>query len=108
MPTESARCADIRFIQRFLQEDVDREVRVGHMIQHRDLGLLLQLAERLRSFHSISPDCRRLPIHSLGALRVDVFAAAAFGLKPRGVVRVGPVHGLVCRSMGMCRCSEWP
>ena len=108
MPTESARCADVWFVQRLLQEDVDREVRVGHMIQHRDLGLLLQLAERLRSFHSISPDCRRLPIHSLGALRVDVFAAAAFGLKPRGVVRVGPVHGLVCRSMGMCRCSEWP
>jgi len=42
MPTESARCADVRFVQRLLQEDVDREVRAGHVHQHRDPGLLLQ------------------------------------------------------------------
>ena len=42
MPTESARCADVRFVQRLLQEDVDGEVRAGHVHQHRDLGLLLQ------------------------------------------------------------------
>ncbi len=42
MPTESARCADVRFIQCLLQEDVDGEVRAGHVHQHRDLGLLLQ------------------------------------------------------------------
>ena len=48
MPTESARCADVRFIQRLLQEDVDGEVRAGHVHKHRDLGLDLQLAERLR------------------------------------------------------------
>ena len=42
MPTESARLADVRFVQRLLQEDVDREVRAGHRHQHRELGLVLQ------------------------------------------------------------------
>ena len=42
MPTESACRADIRFIQRLLQEDVDCEVRAGHAHQHRDPGLRLQ------------------------------------------------------------------
>ena len=42
MPTESARCADVRFVQRLLQEDVDREVRAGHVHQHRELGLVMQ------------------------------------------------------------------
>ena len=42
MPTESACRADVWFIQRLLQEDVDGEVRAGHVHQHRDLGLLLQ------------------------------------------------------------------
>ena len=42
MPTESARFADVRFIQRLLQEDVDGEVRAGHVQQHRDLGQLVQ------------------------------------------------------------------
>ena len=37
------------------QEDVDREVRVGHMIQHRDLGLLLQLAEDFVAFIPFRP-----------------------------------------------------
>ena len=31
-----------RFIQRLLKEDVDREVRAGHVHQHRDLALLPQ------------------------------------------------------------------
>ena len=30
MPSESACRADVRFIQRLLQEDVDGEVRAGH------------------------------------------------------------------------------
>ncbi len=42
MPSESARYADLRFIQRLLQENVDGEVRAGHVIQLRDLGVLLQ------------------------------------------------------------------
>ena len=42
MPTESVGRADVRFVQRLLQEDVDREVRAGHMHQHRELGLVLQ------------------------------------------------------------------
>ena len=42
MPPESAGCADVRFVQRLLQEDVDGEVRAGHVHQHREVGLLLQ------------------------------------------------------------------
>ena len=42
VPSESAGCADVRFVQRLLKEDVDREVRAGHVLQHRDPGLLLQ------------------------------------------------------------------
>ena len=44
MPTEPARRADVRFVQRLLQEDVDGEVRAGpgHVDQHRDLGRVLQ------------------------------------------------------------------
>ena len=42
MPTELARCADVRFIQRLLKEDIDGEVRAGHGQQHRDLDVYMQ------------------------------------------------------------------
>ena len=42
MPSEPACRADVRFIQRLLQEDVDGEVRAGHVEQHREPGLVLQ------------------------------------------------------------------
>ena len=42
MPTESTGCADVWFVQRLLQEDVDGEVRAGHAHQHRDVGLVVQ------------------------------------------------------------------
>jgi len=67
MPTESAGRADVRFVQRLLQEDVDREVRAGHVHQHRDPALLLQLAERLRSVRFILARCPRLRITSRSA-----------------------------------------
>ena len=42
MPTESAGDADVRFVQRFLEEDVDGEVGAGHTDQHHDPFTVLQ------------------------------------------------------------------
>ena len=47
MPAESAGCADVWLVQRFLKEDVDGGVRAVHMPQHRELDALMQSADRL-------------------------------------------------------------
>ena len=80
MPTALAyngigRRADVRFVQRLLQEDVDGQVRAGHVHKHRELGLVLQLAERLRIFcHSTSgcPPPVKVECSRLNADRDDV------------------------------------
>ena len=42
MPTESARRADVRFLQRLFEEDVYGGVCAWHAHQHRDVGLVMQ------------------------------------------------------------------